>query len=125
MIDRDPPLCVVHAGLNAGKGAKAGNRNAVKHGLYMSVLGPDEMVDLEMVTSTSLMHELVLTRAAMRRLAKHLAGESPALEALLAIAPVLFTGVRTIAFLLNHIDEDSFDWDEVLDELGKDWGRRL
>jgi hypothetical protein len=121
MCASDPPLCPAHAGVQKGKGAPKGNRNALKHGMYLSILRPDEVRDLEMVKSTSLMHELVLMRVALRRVAGYLNEDGLPLEQVLAIAPVMSTMVRTLVRLLDRIDDAGFDWDEVLDELNKEW----
>ncbi|MFN2103410.1 MAG: hypothetical protein ACK2UJ_00960 [Candidatus Promineifilaceae bacterium] len=121
MCASDPPLCPAHAGVQKGKGAPKGNRNALKHGMYLSILRPDEVRDLEMVKSTSLMHELVLMRVALRRVAGYLNEDGLPLEQVLAIAPVMSTMVRTLVRLLDRIDDVGFDWDEVLDELNKEW----
>lgn len=93
----------------------------MKHGMYLSILRPDEVRDLEMVKSTSLMHELVLMRVALRRVAGYLNEDGLPLEQVLAIAPVMSTMVRTLVRLLDRIDDVGFDWDEVLDELNKEW----
>jgi hypothetical protein len=121
MCASDPPLCPAHAGVQKGKGAPKGNRNALKHGMYLSILRPDEVRDLEMVKSTSLMHELVLMRVALRRVAGYLNEDGLPLEQVLAIAPVMSTMVRTLVRILDRIDDVGFDWDEVLDELNKEW----
>jgi hypothetical protein len=121
MCASDPPLCPAHAGVQKGKGAPKGNRNALKHGMYLSILRPDEVRDLEMVKSTSLMHELVLMRVALRRVAGYLNEDGLPLEQVLAIAPVMSTMVRTLVRILDRIDDVAFDWDEVLDELNKEW----
>ena len=121
MCASDPPLCPAHAGVQKGKGAPKGNRNALKHGMYLSILRPDEVRDLEMVKSTSLMHELVLMRVALRRVAGYLNEDGLPLEQVLAIAPVMSTMVRTLVRILDRIDDAGFDWDEVLDELNKEW----
>jgi len=89
--------------------------------MYLSILRPDEVRDLEMVKSTSLMHELVLMRVALRRVAGYLNEDGLPLEQVLAIAPVMSTMVRTLVRLLDRIDDVGFDWDEVLDELNKEW----
>jgi hypothetical protein len=89
--------------------------------MYLSMLRPDEVRDLEMVKSTSLMHELVLMRVALRRVAGYLNEDGLPLEQVLAIAPVMSTMVRTLVRLLDRIDDVGFDWDEVLDELNKEW----
>ena len=97
VIESDPPLCAVHAGLNVGKGAKEGNGNAVKHGLYIGIIKADEIAAMEMVTSTSLLHELVLVRIGLRRLSKFLEEDGLPLADVLAILPVMSTMVRTVA----------------------------
>ncbi|MEJ2751473.1 MAG: hypothetical protein P8169_02120 [Chloroflexota bacterium] len=74
-----------------------------------------------MVKSTSLMHELVLMRVALRRVAGYLNEDGLPLEQVLAIAPVMSTMVRTLVRILDRIDDVGFDWDEVLDELNKEW----
>ena len=121
VIDSDPPLCPAHAGLQTGAGAPIGNRNAMKHGLYMTALQPEDIVDIDLITSKSLVHELVLMRAALRRLGKYLNDEAVPMKDKLAVLPAAASLVRTIIQLQSNIG-DSFDWDEVLDDLGKDWG---
>jgi hypothetical protein len=121
MITSDPPLCPAHAGVQIGKGAPKGNRNALKHGLYLSVLRPDEVKDLEKLKSTSLLHELVLMRVALRRVTEYLNQGGLPLGQVLAIMPVMSTMVRTVIRLLDRIDETGIDWDAVLDELNEEW----
>jgi hypothetical protein len=122
MIESDPALCAVHAGVNSGRGAKVGNKNAMKHGLYRAVLTADDIAHLEMVKSKTLLHELVLTRVALRRLSSYLNKKGLCLADVLAIMPVLCTMVRTVAYMQECIDEDEIDWDEVLDDLGAEGG---
>jgi len=89
--------------------------------MYLSILRPDEVRDLEMVKSTSLMHELVLMRVALRRVAGYLNEDGLPLEQVLAIAPVMSTMVRTVVRLLDRIDDAGIDWDIVLDALNEEW----
>ena len=94
----------------------------MKHGLYMAALQPEDVSDLEMMKSTSLMHELLLARATLRRLARYLEDGDLDVDKVLAIVPAMSTMMRTVIRLLNNIDGQGFDWDVVLDDLNKDWG---
>jgi len=120
VIESDPPLCPVHAGLNRGAGAPIGNQNALKHGLYRRALQPDDVEDLETVEPTSLMHELVLVRIGLLRVARILGDSALQQTDMLAALNVMPKLVRTIIQLQKFIG-DSFDWEEVLDEVGADW----
>lgn len=122
VIGSDPALCSAHAGLNIGAGAPRGNQNAMKHGLYMSMMRPEEIADMEIAASATLAHELALTRIMLRRMSRYLDKKDLPVRDIVEVMSILFTGVRTVAYLLNNIDVDGFDWDEVLDDLNKDWG---
>lgn len=120
VIESEPPLCPAHAGLNSGAGAPVGNRNALKHGLYARALQPGDVADLEKIEAKSLRHELVLVRLGLLRAAR-LLGDSTLEQAdMLATLAVIPKLVRTVIQVQKNID-DSFDWDEVLDEVGADW----
>ena len=121
----DPALCSAHAGLNKGAGAPRGNRNAMKHGLYVSMMRPEEIADMEIAATATLAHELALTRIMLRRMSRYLDKKELPVKDMVEVMSILYTGVRTVAYLLNNIDVDGFDWDEVLDDLGKEWGMEL
>lgn len=124
VIDSEPPLCPAHAGMQKGAGAPKGNRNALKHGLYAAALQPEDVEEFDIVKSSTLVHELVLARAGLRRLSRCLDKEEVSLAELQTILPLMSMMIRTVIRLRNNID-DSFDWDEVLDDLGAAWGMDL
>jgi hypothetical protein len=122
VIESEPALCSAHAGLNIGAGARKGNRNAVKHGLYMSGMKADEIAGMQLAKTSTLMDELVLVRLTLRRLWRYLENDDLAPKDVLAVVPILYTGARTVVYLQNHIGESSDGWDEVLDRLGAELG---
>lgn len=121
---RQLALCSVHAGRNNGGGAPAGNKNALKHGYYTRYFTQREIAEFEELTEHSLVGELVLARTMLGRLAAFASREEATVEEMLGVMPLIFNGLRTVIHLLKNID-DSFDWDPVLDELGKEWGIEL
>ena len=66
------------------------------------------------------MHELVLVRIGLLRVARILGDSTLQQTDMLAALNVMPKLVRTIIQLQKFIG-DSFDWDEVLDEVGADW----
>lgn len=122
MIESEPALCSAHAGLNIGAGARKGNRNAVKHGLYMSGVKEDEIAGSQLAKTSTMLDELVLVRLTLRRLWRYLENDDLAPKDVLAVVPMLYTGARTVVYLQNHIGESSEGWDEVLDRLGAELG---
>jgi hypothetical protein len=125
LIDSDPALCSAHAGRNVGAGAPVGNQNGMKHGLYASMMKPEEVADLEIATTSTLVHELVMTRLMLRRMARYLNKEELPQKDAVEIMSIIFTGVRAVAYLRNNIEKDAVDWDGELDDLGKAWGMEL
>ncbi len=117
VVGREPALCAVHAGLNVGGGGQVGNRNAMKHGLYMGLMNKEELKDVGLLTSRSVGHELVLARVVLGRLVRYLKKEDLPLADALAVAPVMSTLMRTVARLANQLEEGAVDWDVVLDAL--------
>jgi hypothetical protein len=93
----------------------------MKHGLYASFMKVDEVKVLETIDAKSLVHEVALARIMLRRLARYLEEDDLAVDDVVRIAPIIFTGVRTVAYLKHQIGDNSFDWDEVLDEIKGDW----
>ena len=97
----------------------------MKHGLYVSMMRPEEIADMEIAATATLAHELALTRIMLRRMSRYLDKKELPVKDMVEVMSILYTGVRTVAYLLNNIDVDGFDWDEVLDDLGKEWGMEL
>jgi hypothetical protein len=129
-------LCSAHAGRNVGAGAPIGNQNRTTHGFYASVLSLRELTDiLEGVGLNTLQSEIACTRAALRRLLKHLSEAGDELSPLeyARVASVAFHGARTISRLMrdNHAIggqlPDGFDeaMNEALDFLSEAWGVEL
>ena len=116
-----PPLCAVHRGR---LGNRTGNQNARKHGFYRPALTPGEIAALiTHAENMTLEDELALSRVMLRRLMDHLKNPDLPVKDLSAIAPLVFTGARTVAHLLRHIAEDGRPhtiWDEVLDQMARD-----
>lgn len=143
-------LCAVHAKVNAGSGAPAGNQNATRHGFYRSILTADELADLVAnADNDTIDDEIALTRVTLRRLMKYmqegdailnesvrllsqqgnitheqlmeiLDAISSSAGLLKAIAPLIFTGTRTVANLIRNQKPSTGLADtinDVLDEL--------
>lgn len=119
-------VCAAHAGK---LGARPGNSNAVKHAFYRPSLTADEIAALiTHAENTSLDDELAITRVMLRRLMHHLKQPGIPPEELAAIAPLIFTGSRTVAKLLREISETgktSDTWSEILDQMSADLGIQL
>ena len=96
----------------------------MKHGLYMAAVQPEDVENLEEISSRIAVEELILARITLRRMSKYIGDPDLAQADLLAIVPPMSTMMRTVIRLLNKAG-DSFDWDEVLDELGEEWGMDL
>ena len=122
VIESEPALCSAHAGLNIGAVARKGNRNAVKHGLYMSGMRADEITGMQLAKTSAMMDELVLVRLTLRRRWRYLEDDDLAPKDVLAVVPMVYTGARTVVYLQNHIGKSSDGWDEVLDRLGAELG---
>lgn len=116
-----PALCSVHAGRNSGGGAPMGNKNALKHGYYTRHFTEREIADFELLTERSLAGELVLARTMIGRLVAFVTRDGVTTEGISTAMPLIFSGLRTVAYLVKNIDEESVDWDVILDEVGKDW----
>ena len=135
--DSDPPLCAAHT---PGRiGAPLGNRNAMTHGFYTSILHPDDLATLdEQATAGSLDGEILIIRIALRRL-QHmiLTGATPGphsrrLDAVdyARFIGLTFQGTNTLSRLLRIRNELGADpWsrimDAALDELSEEWGIEL
>ena len=129
---RDHHLCSSHAKQNTGAGAPAGNQNATRHGFYRSALTPQEVADLiNHATETSIEDEIGIVRVMMRRLLTYLQqpdGHQLPFEALTAVAPLVYRGARTVAYMLNQTDgRRGFDdiMQDVLDDLAEELGADL
>lgn len=125
-------LCSAHAGRTANAGAPAGNTNATKHGFYRSALTPQEVADLvNHATENSIEDEIGIVRVMMRRLLAYLQqpeGQLLPFDALTSVAPLVYRGARTVAYMLNQTDgRRGFDdiMQEVLDDLAEELGADL
>ena len=122
MHQSDPPLCSAHAGLT---GSREGNTNAVTHGYYQRRIDRDEVTSLfSKAENVALTQEAILIRVVLHRLAEYVVSGDLPPEKLAAIAPLIFTGSRALAFLQKHLpDPNAIDWNATLDELaeGLDW----
>lgn len=130
---RKPYLCSTHAKANAGAGAPPGNQNATKHGFYGKIFTAEELAAILETEIFNLEGEIALTRILLRRLNEFLSKDPLQTPELLAsIAPVAFTGVRTVAKLLAAAKEISSEGDDpakelmkALDELSVQWHIKL
>ena len=123
MHDLEPPLCAAHRGM---LGARAGNQNATKHGFYRKTLTLEEFADLlTHAENTTLNDELAITRVMLRRLMFYLSDDNDLTPAeYAAIAPLVFTGSRTVAYILREIGQvgTSNIFGEVLDHMAAELG---
>ena len=129
---RGRELCSSHSKANVGAGPPPGNQNATKHGFYGKIFTAEE---LEAILSTDVFNlegEIALTKILLRRLSTHLTNDpltSP--ELLASIAPVAFTGARTVAKLLaiakelTNEDDPTKELMKALDELSLQWKIKL
>ena len=136
--DSDPPLCAAHIPEKT-VGAPPGNRNALVHGSYASTLHPDDPAILdEEATGSSLDGEILIIRAALRRLQQMiLSGTTPGpnprrLEAAgyVRFIGLTFRGANTLSRLLRACYDQPDNpgeriMDEALDELSEEWGIEL
>ena len=122
--DSEPALCSVHAGRNEGGGGQPGNQNALKHGYYAKAIRP-ESLPIEKMQDLALFGELVMGRYVLGELAAYLVREDVPAEKKLSVVPLINSTIRTVVYVAKHIKKDPFDWDEVLDELGEEWGMDL
>lgn len=129
---RVPALCSAHSKANTGAGAPTGNQNAKTHGLYAKIFTAEELEAVLSQDVYNLEGELALTRILLRRLTNYLTNDPHSTPELLAsVAPVAFTGVRTVAKLLAISRELKGDDDPLkelfsaLDELSKRWNIKL
>lgn len=150
-------LCSSHAKANKGAGAPIGNQNAQKHGFYRSVLTAEEIADLVThAQNETIDDEIAITRVLLRRLMNQLqVGDSTiqtlntiiqkrdiataelldilqtlqeSTDQLKAIAPLVFTGTRTVANLMRHKKPNGGLADtinDVLDELASQFPIQL
>ena len=119
MHESDPPLGSAHAGR---AGAPKGNTNAVTHGYYQRSVTPQEISSLFTgAEDVALTQEVALIRVVLNRLAAYLVSEDLPPEKITAIAPLIFSGTRALAFVQKHLpDPNAIDWDAILDEVGAD-----
>lgn len=132
--DSHPPLCSSHSQKNKGAGAPPGNGNAKKHGFYAREYTTQELADLlEHAANNNLDDEIALTRVVLRRLLNYLNNDSLSPVEISAIAPLAFTGSRTVARLLRDARALSGEAADgiagaiatALDELSTEWGVEL
>jgi hypothetical protein len=116
----DAQLCASHSGRC---GARPGNRNALRHGLYSRYLTPEERLDLFAARATQgLREEIAVTRLMILRALRQ--QDSPA-EAYARLADVLCRQLRTQR-QLNGKSADRFAdalaalFDEAATALGLD-----
>jgi len=123
MIGSEPALCAVHAGRNKGKGAPKGNRNALKHGYYSKAVRA-RCADgaVEKMQSRSVLGELVAGRIVLEELMTFFLGDDVRPEEKLSAAPLINALIRTVTYVAGHVEGETVDWDEVLDNLKEEWG---
>ena len=109
-----------------------GNQNATKHGFYGKIFTAEELEAILTTDVFNLEGEIALTKILLRRLSTHLTNDpltSP--ELLASIAPVAFTGARTVAKLLaiakelTNEDDPTKELMKALDELSLQWKIKL
>lgn len=114
-------LCAAHSGK---LGAAAGNQNAVKHAFYRPALTADEVAALlTHAENMSLEDELAISRVTLLRLLTYLKSADLEFQELSSVAPLIFTGSRTVAHLVREIADSGRThsiWDEVLDQMSRD-----
>ena len=112
--------CSSHAGRARG-GAPPGNTNALKHGFYRPTLTADEVTALiTHADNLTLDDEIAVTRVMLRRLMSRLNDPDLSNEDLTSMAPLIFTGSKTVALLLRQKQPGSTMQDvmgDVLDAL--------
>lgn len=115
-----PPRCAPHSGIT---GAPKGNTNAVTHGFYQKRVAEEEVAAVFAgAEDVTLVQETVLIRVVLKRLMNYLVDKDTPQEKITAIAPLIFTGSRTLAYVEKHLpDPNSPDWDAALDQLSKEW----
>ncbi len=130
---RGTERCSAHSQRNKGAGAPKHNQNAVKHGFYGRFLTDEEIVDLITITEKSIDDELALVRVTLQRLLSYLSDPDVTAEDATKIAPMVFTGARTVAQLLRSnraLSGDAADGiagaiAQALDEIGTELGIEL
>jgi hypothetical protein len=123
IVGSEPALCAVHAGRNAGKGAKKGNRNALKHGYYSkAVRARVAKENVEILQSGSLLGELVTGRIVLDELMAFFLRRDLGPAEKLAAVPLINTTIRTVVFAAKQVDYEAVDWDLVYDNLKEKWG---
>jgi hypothetical protein len=119
-------LCAAHSGK---LGAQPGNQNALKHAFYRPALTADEIAALiTHAENMTLDDELAISRVMLLRLMEFLREPEILSAELAAIAPLVFTGSRTVAHLLREIADSGRAhsiWDEVLDQMSHDLAIKL
>jgi hypothetical protein len=114
----EAPLCASHAGRC---GARVGNRNALRHGLYSRCLTPDEKLDLVAARAIEgVDEEIAVTRLMILRALRQ--QDAPA-EAYARLAEALCRQLR----LRRHLDGTSADSltgavGTILEEIGTELG---
>ncbi len=143
-----PALCASHSHVTGG-GAPVANQNATRHGFYSAVLTEQEAADLlAHAQNDTIEDELALTRVMLRRLLEYLQKEIPEVDEtavtelispramryfeesarLEAIAPLVYRGTRTVAYLLRQTKPGGgFKemMDNILDELADELQTQL
>ena len=119
-------LCAAHSGM---LGATPGNQNALKHAFYRPALTADEIATLlTNAENMSLDDELAISRVTLLRLLHYLKTADLDFQELASVAPLIFTGSRTVAHLLREIADSGRThsiWDEVLDQMSRDLNIKL
>jgi len=121
IIDSNPPRCAPHSGIT---GAPQGNTNAITHGFYQKRVTEEEVSQtFASAQDVTLIQEAILIRVVLRRLLNYMHDKDTPPERITAIAPLIFTGARALAFIEKHLpDPNELDWDAALDQLGEEWG---
>lgn len=127
MVGTDPPRCAAHGGGKAPVGPPAGNRNAETHGLHSSHPAPD----IKAPTIEEVYADLA---ARLKRFADYLDNAedlsvhvyAQLLEAYGQVSSRL-ARILTVKDRISTgaVDELEKAIDQVLDELGEDWGVEL
>jgi hypothetical protein len=117
--DSDPPLCPAHSGL---LGAPLGNTNAITHGYYHRKQSSGETDPLFTgADNVALKQEAALIRVALYRLSQYLLDTELPVEKITAIAPLIFSGTRALAYIQRQVIEtdDRENLDQTLDQLSE------
>ena len=122
--ETNPPLCSAHGGGERPVGAPEGNTNAVTHGFYQKHTDEEKISEtFDLAQNVTLIQEAVLIRVVLRRLVNYMGDKDTPPEKIIAVAPLIFTGSKTLAYLEKHLpDPNALDWNAALDQLGEEWG---